>query len=59
MKRDFNTCFGAETICVFHMWLGVESSKWYLVFLSGRFLGKWIGVGSMNEEFEDLVISCS
>jgi hypothetical protein len=35
-------------------WLGVESSKWYLVFLSGLFLGKWVGVGSMKGEFEDL-----
>jgi hypothetical protein len=34
----------------------VESSKWYLVFLSGLFLGKWVGVGSMNGDFEDLSI---
>jgi hypothetical protein len=25
-------------------------------FLSGLFLGKWVGVGSMNGEFEDLSI---
>ncbi len=34
----------------------MESSKWYLVFLSGLFLGKRVGVGFMNGEFEYLSI---
>ncbi len=58
-KSDFNTWFGVETIFVFHMWLGVgrsEAFKMVFGFLSGLFLGKWVGVGSMNGEFEDLSI---
>ncbi len=43
MKRDFNTCFCAEAICVFHMWLGVDwsGSEWLGVALSGS---EWLGV---------------
>jgi hypothetical protein len=33
-----------------------EAFKMVFGFLSGLFLGKWVGVGSMNGEFEDLSI---
>ncbi len=40
-------------------WLGIAWSGVFEMvfgFLSGLFLGKWVGVGSMNGEFEDLSI---